>query len=290
MYVIGLLILVFLLVALLGKNRSPYARVIIGSVFGVGFLVLWPYVLFYARLFNWPELQLQITWLVLCVISTLAGIALAKLPFALPVAIVSFTVFALSAIASFSFEVQAKNVIAQKAGLFDQAVPVTQPALSPQDGTVFVHPSGYQLVLPAHWQLQKDQGDLFHYFQLTDGNTVIAELRPQCFDPQQAAIPDIAMQLQQPPAPAARINIQPYCYQQGEHDVTCRVVQPPQDKQVKRIHWLAVRAPLQFGVDLDFVFYREPAALENEMQLILASLQQGGASTSMGCLGTAAWF
>ncbi len=290
MYVIGLLILVFLVVALLGKNKSPYARVIIGAVFGVGFLVLWPYVLFYSKLFHWPELQLQITWLVFCVVGTLVGIALAKLPFALPVAVVSFVLFAASAIASFSFEVQAKNFIALKAGLFDQAVPVAAQALSANAGNQFVHPAGYMLVLPAHWQLQTDKGETFPYFQLKDGNTLLAELRPGCFDKQQTALPDIVMQLQQPVPTAQPINSMPYCFREGDAHITCRVVQPPRDKQVKRIHWLAVRDNITPGVNLDFVFYREPAALEKDMNVIMASLQAGGISTMAWCLGTSDWF
>lgn len=291
MQVVTLLILVFLLAALFGKRKSPYSRVIIGSVFGVFFFSIWPFFSYYADLYHWPELHKQIAFLVMGVTATLISVLLVLIRHELTVAIISFVAFVIVMVATFSAKVQIKNEIAIQSGFFKEITTNTSNKKLDSGITKFTYPvAGYQVYIPKHWQLRTDKGPEFQYFQIMKNGVLQAEFRPKCFEKDHIAITEIISNIQNKQLNTnQQTDVQ--CFYHGKSFYSCKISLFTEDKKVKRINWIGMRDDIQKGIELDFVLYESNSKIMQNINNIIASLLPvSGVKNGSGCLGLAEWF
>ncbi len=276
---------------MMGKNKSPYARVVIGSVFGVFFFSFWQFFKYYSTLYHWSELHIQATFIVLSVVATLSSALLVRVKYDLIVAIASFSIFALCMLVTYSEEVQIKNEIAIISGYFDnkQIKPSNHEPISGHN--TFTHTiGGYQVSIPPTWQLRVDKGQAFKYYQLMHDDVLMAEFRPKCFQSDQVALTDVAAALLTKPS-SQLLKPGLFCGFRKTLIYFCRIDEYKASNKIKRINWLGIRKSFQKGVDLDFVLHEPHPDVLPQIDGIIASLQPTrGANSGATCLGLSEWF
>lgn len=291
MQVISLLILVLLMATIIGKNKSPYSRIVIGSVFGIFFFSFWQFFKYYTALYNWSELYIQIAFIAVCIVATLISALLIKVRHELTTAIASFLVFVIFMLITYSQEIQIKNEIAITSGYFDNnqiKISAYTPTL---EQSMFTHTiGGYQVFIPSGWALRVDKGQEFKYYQLMHDDTLIAEFRPKCFETDRIALTDIVTNLLNK---SSNSLLQPdfLCNHIDELLYFCQVNEYKANNEIKRISWLGMRADIRKGVDLDFILHTASADTLSQINNIIASLRPtANANSNAECLGLSEWF
>jgi hypothetical protein len=291
MKVVFLLVIVFLIVALIGKKESRYGRVVVGSVFGIFVFSFWHFFLYYADLNHWSELNKQIVFLVTGVAAVVVSIFLTKIKHELPVAISCMASFVVIMVISYSAEAPIKNAIAFQTDYF-KSKPAEFTGFSLGDKTsTFKHTAGgYQVFVPEKWELRTDKGPSFQYFQLMDEGEVAIELRPTCFAKETAVITDIVSNLRDR-GKTTNNHSKVECFRKNGSFYYCEIYQYSAGKEIKRLNWIGVREDIPKGIDLDFVFFKEKQDALRDVNGIIESLAPySGTNGNAVCLGLAEWF
>jgi len=287
---ISLLILVLLIAMLMGKKKSTYSRITIGSIFGIAFFSIWQFLKYYAVLSNWPELYNQIAFLILGVSTTLISVFLCNLKKELIVTSISAVLFISAMLLTFTAEIKIKNQIAFHSGYFKINKTIDSNNLNTNKTTLFKqNVAGYSVNLPEDWKLRRDKGPLFYYFQLIQNKVVVAEFRPKCFGKNNIAVTDIIANIT-----TANQNNTPksdfQCFSHGGGFYSCQVDNFATNKQLKRRTWIAIRNDIKKGIELDFIINKNDTSIIKNMNEIISSLSAiKPVNTDAECLGLTEW-
>jgi len=289
MDIISLLVIVLFLSYLVGKNTSPYARAVLGSVFGIFYLGIWRFTIFYLDLFQYQESVRKSVLLGLMVVATLLALGLIRIKYVTTVAATCVVLFIVAMVATFSLDVPIKNAIASQSGLFQ---PVTAtPFLKNPDEQLFTQDSGnYQVAVPASWQLRTDKGPQFPYYQWRAQDKLLLEFRPRCFDSSQTTIADILMNMRSADKDV-NLHTEFHCTKDTTRKtVACKADRYQAKDQLKRVEYFARADQASKGIELDFVLSQNTADITQAIDRVIDSLQPLlGKGNNSQCLGLAEW-
>lgn len=289
MNTISLLLAVVLLSAMIGKHSSPYARVIIGSMYGIFYFAIWRFYLFYANLYEIAEIQRQVVFFGLIVGATLLSLVLVRIKFYFTVAAVSVVLFIISIFTAFWESTPIQNQVAILSGFYkpEQAIVFKKTVNEVQ----FTQTTGqYSVAIPNTWQMHKDKGPLFPYFSWQDKGQSMLEFRPRCFNKSNTSIPLIVMNIRGSEVPEKQ-QLKTKCNKQtGLHAYSCQVYQYNNNNQLKRIEYLASYDKSPKGVELDFVLTHDSPAVLTRVKRVIQSLKPiPGKGRGTRCLGLTEW-
>lgn len=275
MNIIALIIIVILVSLLAKPKNATYFRMAAGSIFGIAFFGVWPFVAFLARLLSWSQIELALAL-------TIFGTAVALLS-CLPVitrinqiAAAMFVVLFLTCVfLAFAFEKNIKFYLARQAGFFSGQNPVPALVKGGEDRIHFSSAAGrYTVDLPATWSQKTLQPLGLPYFVLSQNDNQLAEFRPKCFHDAKLALPEIVLNIASQKTYASSESITTQCFRWHEQYNACLIRQkyPNGANPAARWRWLAVDATQSQGIELDFLLFTDTARVEQDVQAVIGSL------------------
>jgi len=291
MQIISLLSIVVLAGFLFKKEASPYARIIIGSVFGAVFFAVWPYVYFYRKIHGFSELQILISYIMLSIMAVGLSVVLVKIKkYEFLIVTVSLVVFVIANIVAQFEDKVIKNSIAIYTDYYNHSTEELKSNESHDDveGLYLYDSKNFSLLLNDAWIRQTDKGPIFDYFYLIVDGVRVAELRPKCINKQSYAIPDIVMNIQNFfEIQNATTNTK--CYQKDKANYACRIDANNQEGKMQRIRWLGINTDFNTEAELDFIVLSERSSLLNEIQRVIDSITFKNPQDDMACLSLTEW-
>lgn len=292
MQAVSLLILVVLAGFLFNKEKSPYARMIIGSVFGITFFSIWPLTVFYIEIYQRTEVFLISSYILISVFAVVLSLLLLKIQAQLITAITSLLIFVLIMFISYTFDAELKNKISILTGYFDDSnhIVTTTNASENTNRRITHVADSYTLNIDEHWRKQADKGPLFVYYHLFNNGKLISEFRPKCFNKSDISLPEIVINIRKLNQ-AENLKTKVTCYKSHVDYFSCQIDSLAENNNLKRSRWFGLNANLNNGVELDFVLYENQKTITNEINVILNSLViNKKAKNNHDCLGLTEWF
>ncbi|RDH85979.1 MAG: hypothetical protein DIZ80_00455 [endosymbiont of Galathealinum brachiosum] len=291
MQAITLLTLVILAGFLFKKEKSPYARLIIGSVFGIAFFSVWPFVVYYIDINNPSETALSVSYAFILVLSLLLSFLLVKIrTYKLTVAIISLSCFLIIIIASQSYENTIKNKIAIHTGYYSKTNPIKHNfnhSESKNKRFQYIY-KDYSISLDNNWSKQTDKGPMFDYFQFKANGEYAAELRPKCTNKNRPALPVIIKSINNY-IQIKNMKADTVCYQKDETVYACVIKSIDSDNQIKRIRWINLDTLSNTGTELDFILNNNQVYLLTEIERVINSVTIKAGNQDMNCLALTEW-
>ena len=109
MQAVNLLTLVILVGFLLKVEKSPYSRIIIGSVFGIMFFSIWPFTVYYVDIYKLSKTHLISSYVVISILAVIFSILLIRIKQKFAVGVVALLLFSSITIITLSFESKIKT-------------------------------------------------------------------------------------------------------------------------------------------------------------------------------------
>lgn len=291
MQTVILLTLVIIAGFLFKKEKSPYSRMVIGSVFGVIFFSIWPFSVFYIEIHTLKENHLIFSYSIISILAIILSLLLIRIKQELTVAIIALLFFFSITIFTMSFESEIKNKISIHAGYFEVSNPIPYKAnnTSALKQRKLFSKHNYTITLNNNWQKKTDKGSLFEYFLLFDGNNKVAEFRPKCFNTRKISLPEIVKNIKH----AIQVNntdVKNYCYSPDKITYACEITSLDRNEQTKRIRWYSLDTEATYGIELDFVLFRNKTSILKEIEQIIGSSKITDKNTNnYNCLGLTEW-
>lgn len=290
MAVVAILILAFLIILLRSKKNAPYGRQVVGAILGIDVFFIWPLILFYGELKNWTDLELQIAALCSGLTAGIIIYILLSIKHELLVAGISIVAFVISMFVHFTLGPKIKNIIAFNSDYFVE-LPANSLANTDQQGTyTFHHPiGGYQLAIPKRWQQKKDKSEWFPYFQINNKNEIGAELRPLCFNKDDAVLTDFVPHSQSESEGKPQ-QAETKCFRDKRRNHFCKTSLFSRSGKIEKIRWIGIYDSLPKGVMLDFIVDSSDTQLVEDFEFITGSIKYSSKSQpSFSCLSLAEW-
>ena len=293
MLIVALLITIILLSIFAKPRNVTNFRMAIGAIYGILFLVVWPYLRFVAEISEVEEqtimmfvgllFGLAVVVTFLPVISKIGPFGAASL----------FSVFVVLIAGSMAFEGQLKNGVAKFSGYFGDENPVKINQYRNTSNQFTSATGAYVINLPPAWQEKRLKDAGFPYFVLSKNSVKQAELRPKCFHGLDVALPEIVQRLKTSALVNGNSELQKKCFTWRDTYDACLVQRAgDNDEQFKsRWQWFAVNYDKPQGIELDFVLYEISENVTSDIEKIISSLEPIPMSTPPPvCLGTIEWF
>lgn len=291
MRVIAFLAIVMLVSILAGVHKSKYARITIGSIFGLAFFAVWPFLFYTAQLLQWPEFTTEIVFTITCAISVAGTFWLLKIKPAEIVAAAAFFVFVITIMVSWSFDIAIKHQIDDYIYLTPAPASYSNDAVSPQPVTTFSHPSGgYTIDVPSSWKRQDDLGMQFIYFQETDGKSTDVELRPMCLDKNATTLGQVVINIR---AEANNIHsvVEIACHKLPGDKSSCSVMYKGRNGELVKLSQFGFSEAMRKGYNLDFILHTPGKKTVRQIERVIASIRPSPQQDNLQeCLGLSAWF
>ncbi|MCW8935148.1 MAG: hypothetical protein OQK98_10525 [Gammaproteobacteria bacterium] len=285
MQIISLLILVILLGYVFKNEKSTYTRVIIGSIFGVTFLSVWPYFLYFADLYMLSEAYLLSAYIGLFLVAMSLSYPLVKSNYNDFIAAISFVIFVVITFFSFAFESNIKNFIAINSNYFSNSLPVAE--LNTQENRASHSNHNYTYTLSSDWIKKTDKGNLFEYYELYINNVKQLELRPRCFNADKSALSEIVNNTIIS-AESRDHSAKVQCYDAGQSNYACRV-DSFNGKNITRSRWLRIDRQLKYGMELDFVIFNQQTNIREINVIIQSAIFNNADQNNINCLSITEW-
>jgi len=286
MQAISLLLLVILLGYVFKNEKSTYSRMIIGSIFGVVFFAIWPFVLYLADLYMLSEAYRLSGYIGLCVVAMSLSFLLVKTDYNEIIAPLSFALFVVIIVITFSFKSNIKNFIAINSNYFSNSLPVTE--LNTQANRASHANHNYTYTLTGDWNKKTDKGSVFEYYELYINNVKQIEFRPRCFDANKSALSEIVNNMITS-AENRNHSAKTECYAAGQSNYACRIDSLSR-KEITRSHWLRIDRQLKYGMHLDFVIFNQQPSNAREINAIIQSAIFNNADPKdINCLSITEW-
>jgi len=291
---IAILLVTIILITFLAKplNANNF-RLAIGGIYGVLFLVVWPYYRFFAEITAMEEQTVTVSFVLFAV---LAG-SLVFLPFISKIgkfgSLSLFSVFIVSIAISFAYESLIKINIGKLSGYFSDENPIAVNQLSGSTIKFTNSTGGYVVEFPATWQQRKLKPTGLPYFVLEENGAKIAEFRPKCFHQLDVALPEMVQGLIEQSQSSGVSEVQKKCFtwREGYYSCLLRSTGAMNHKFKSRWQWFGVSYAKQQGIELDFVVYDTTASIIQDINTIIASLEPISLPSPRPiCLGVAEWF
>ncbi len=291
MQIISLLTILVLVGVLFKKEVSPYARIIIGSVFGTVFFAVWPYVYFYSEIHRLSELQILISYIMLSIMAVGISVALVKIKkYKFLVITASLVIFVIANIAAQFEDKEIKNTIAIYTDYYNHSISDFKLNRSHDnvEGQYVYDSKNFVLLLNDGWIKQADKGPMFDYFYLIVDGVRVVELRPKCINKQSDSIPGIVMNIQRF-FEIQNVTTNTKCYRKDKASYACKIDATNQEGKVQRIRWLGINTDLNTEAELDFIVLSERSSLLNEIQRVIDSITFKKPQDDMSCLSLTEW-
>ena len=291
MQTIILLTLVIIAGFLFKKEKSRYARMVIGSVFGIIFLSIWPFAHFAIEIHELSKNYQLASYIVISLAAILIALLLLQIKQELTIAFIAIVLFSITIFLSITFESEIKNKISISTGYFDSdntiKSPVTLIKNTHNRTEIFVH--NYILTLVNQWQKKTDKGPLFEYFQLFIENQKSAELRPKCFNTEKTSLPEIVNNLKYITNVSNMVQDK-HCSKISESSYACRISSLDHNNKIKRTRWFLLDTAHTYGIELDFVILNHQPKVAMEIEQIIDSTRFTYKSNKdINCLGLTEW-
>jgi len=256
MEIIILLAVVLLLGKIKNKNDEKIFRVIAGSILGIVFFFLWPYLHYYIQLLTWEETYVYLSYLTLITVAMSFIILLSTFRLNDFSAAVFFSIFILVWIITYSYEIQLKNKIADLAHFFDGGAITSNKvaSLKHYQKKYTSNSGGYTIFIPVTWILNKHKITGLDYFITKENNAISNEFRPKCYQPASVSMSDLFKQLNT--ALEDVKSISRHCYRWDTDGYACKMTIANNSDTYKpeRVRWFGVNHHSGHAVELDFVF------------------------------------
>ncbi|MFK5914033.1 MAG: hypothetical protein QM484_06635 [Woeseiaceae bacterium] len=291
MQAIVLLIFVIISAFLFKKEKSPYVRIIIGSVFGMAFFSFWPITVFYIDIHHLRKTPLIIIYVIIAIFSLVLSYLLIYVKKEVLVSSVMFLLFIFSTIFSVLFESEIKNTVSINTGYFSDKEPANKihydtSSLKQRNNFTSLN---YTYSLHTDWKIKIEKGPLFYYYILSGKDHNIAELRPKCFNTSNISLAEIVSKLYSV-INTKKTDMNKICYKTGDEIYACKVIAIDAKKQVQRIRWYSMNTEIHYGIELDFLLYDNKPSTEEEIEKIIRSAKYNFKNDKdMNCLGLTEW-
>lgn len=291
MHVVAFLVVVLLVAFLAGVHKSQYARMAIGSIFGLAFLVIWPFVIYAGRLLMWPELYIDISFTLLCTISVVCVFVLRRVKCIEVIAVITFSIFVVSVISSWVLENKVKHLIDEFCYLTAALEEVKTEKLYPQAVYTFSHlSSGYSINIPVAWIRKDDMGKQFIYFQRIEGGSVAVELRPMCMDKRETSLGQVVMNVRDV-AQDGGVMPEVECRKFPGGRENCSVQYKDREGKLVKLSEFGISKDMRKGYYLDFIIHKQDKSTARQIEEIIASIRPSVRQDNLQqCLGLQAWF
>ncbi len=293
MLIVTLLITILLITFLAKPLNANNFRLAIGGIYGILFLVVWPYFKFFAEITELEERTITIGFGLLSVLA----VGLIFLPVISKIgklgAASLFILFIVTIAVSFAFESQIKINIGKLSGYFSGEYPIKTNQSSNVANKFTNSIGGYAVSLPPTWQQQKLMPIGLPYYVLLDNEVKKAEFRPKCFHQLDVALPEMIQGIIEHSQSNGASEVQKNCFIWRDSYYSCLIRSTGNmSQQVKsRWQWFGVNYDKQQGIELDFVLYENADRIIRDIEMVIASLEPISLPTPVPrCLGVAAWF
>jgi hypothetical protein len=289
MQVIAFITIVLLVASLAGINKSQCARITIGSIYGLLFFTIWPYVVYARELMQWSDINIKISFAILCAIATVVSVVLVRLKKPKIVAVTTAVIFVTFTAVSWAYDVGIKNIIDDYYLMNRNQVRAGMDKTSTNDLMKFSYKAGgYSIGVPGSWVKKDDLGKQFIYFQRIQGSKVVAELRPTCINKQKISLGQIVMNLRKS---AEHLRPEIECNYSDSANKSCTAIYKNQNGGVARLTRFGFIKDMQKGYDLDFIVNKDTNEISSQIINIISSIQPLKIQEDLpSCLGLAEWF
>ena len=291
MQAVILLTLVIITGFLFKREKSPYSRIVIGSVFGIIFFSIWPFTVFYMEIHKSSENYLIFSYSIISIFAIILSLLLIRIKQELTVAIITLLFFFSITIFTISFESEIKNKISIHTGYFEMSPPTSNKVnyTTNMKQRKLFSKHNYTITLNNNWQKKTNKGSQFEYFLLFNGNNKIAEFRPKCFNTGKISLPEIIKNIKH----VLQFNnmiVKNHCYQSSNSYYACEVASLDKKEHIKRIRLFALDTEVFFGIELDFLLFENKVSIQKEIDQIIGSAKITGKNNkNYNCLGLTEW-
>ena len=225
-------------------------KLIAGSILGISYFFIWPYVYYYAHLLAWSETVIQISFAALVAVSLLFARALVEVKFYEVMQVISVGLFLVFWMITASYDTPIRDKIADFSGYFGE------PLKSNFDNTGLLRKQinspnkAYSALIPEFWKEYKHEGTLLPFYRPTNTTSAFIELRPGCNIKQKV---NISKTIEGMSTIHQKNETSDHkCFLWNNHGYACRV--SISDKAgIRRVRWLGANKQTNRLLQLDFV-------------------------------------
>jgi len=247
------IILVIAAVLILGKaSKSQDAtgyKVISASILGAVYFFVWPFCYYYLQLLLVSEVYVQVSFVVLVIISMLFVKALLVLKCYEIISIISVILFLMSWIISTSYGIDIKDYIAEQAGYFDSNSDLKNNGWEIQTKVIRSPRGGYTLIIPTDWDKKIQINTQLPFYRPKMVSNGVIEFRPKCNELQQKNITEIVDGLSK--VHNDDMYSEHSCFIWGD-GYACKV-SIKKDDLTKRVRWVSLDKKSKRLFELDFI-------------------------------------
>ncbi|MCW8935155.1 MAG: hypothetical protein OQK98_10560 [Gammaproteobacteria bacterium] len=248
------IVLLILAILIFGKTTKQVERVevklIAGSVLGISYFVIWPYVFYYAQLLNWSKTYIQVSFVVMVAVSLLLARALVEIKLYEVIQIVTIGLFLILWTLSSIFDIPIKDKIADYSGFFSGSLVSSYDKTELLTKKINSPTNAYSVLIPEHWKEQKHTGTDLPFYTAENTTSSIIEFRPGCNNKQKYSTSKIIEGMSSIHQENQTSSYQ--CYNWNEHDYACRV-KISDDSGITRVRWIGANKETNYLLELDFV-------------------------------------
>jgi len=285
------IILVIAAVLLLGKaSKSQDAtgyKVISASILGAVYFFVWPFCYYYLQLMSVGETYVQISFVILVVVSMIFVKALLVLKRYEIVSIISVISFLVFWIISSSYGIDIKDYIAEQAGYFDSDSDLKNNGWEIQTKVIKSPRGGYTLSIPTDWDKKIQINTQLPFYRPKIVSNGVVEFRPKCNERQQKNLTEIVDGLSK--VHNDDMYSEHSCLIWGD-GYACKV-SIKKDDLTKRVRWISLDKKSKMLLELDFI---TSTNLKQDLALIDSVFYSvkisGSIEDGLGCPYSIDWF
>jgi len=248
------IVLLILAIVIFGKTTKQVEKVevklIAGSILGISYFVIWPYVFYCAQLLNWSETHIQISFAAMVAVSLLFARALIEIKFYEVVQVVSIGLFLIFWALSSIFDTPVRDKIADYTGYFSASLVSNYGKTELLTKKISSPTNAYSVFVPEHWKEHKHTGTDLPFYRPDNTTGSFTEFRPRCNNQQNYSISKIVEGMSG--IHLENQNSSHQCYRWNKQHYACRVV-ISDDTGITRVRWIGANKETNHLLELDFV-------------------------------------
>lgn len=251
--------IVLLIVAILvfGKTTKHVEKVevklIAGSILGIFYFFIWPYVYYYAQLVGWSEMHTQISFVSLLAVFLLLVRGLIEVKFYEIAQVLFIGLFLIFWALSSAYDSQIRDKVADYADYFAESLILSIVTTEPLTKKISSPTNAYTALIPEHWKEYKHTGTLLPLYRPASTTSSIIEFRPRCDQKQNNSISKIIEGMSS--IHQENQNSSHQCFHWKKHDYACRV-KISDDAGIIRVRWIGANKETDHLLELDFVMQK----------------------------------
>lgn len=285
--------LLFVFILFNGKQlrEDNMYRVSVLSLVGLSYFVFLQYGLYYNRVFPPPDgyahyvppLAIVLGVVALCFSPWIKRTSLWK-------ACALLFLFLTGTAATYVFDVEIKNSIAEMGGYFDSGIPLLNDLEHDVKSNREVSLPGiaHAAAVPDTWTVDEMPSG-HNFFTLNAEDQTLAEIRPNCISDSHVDLPTLVENALF--AVGAQGQKQEVVCDKKSSRRRClvKVFSDSGSRPIERWSWFSIGKIGTLGTTVDVLFYSPEPSLRKQTALILETLKPTDAASAVRCLGLAAW-